>query len=161
MVAKTEMELQRIFYRAAGVTADLDRLSDSARRDEAWNRANERQPVKRWEFVLGSTLIPCGIVALRLLKPTGLRIREMLGVPSELTLPLGVTICWGMIVALYFAPIRLLRASIRRAVREQLRADGLPTCIQCGYDSTGTLSGTCPECGAPAPGESQQGTNSE
>ena len=41
----------------------------------------------------------------------------------------------------------LTRRDIRRRLRAQLAKKGIPICIPCGYDLTGNVSGTCPECG--------------
>ncbi|MHC5108401.1 MAG: hypothetical protein ACYTHJ_00815 [Planctomycetota bacterium] len=36
---------------------------------------------------------------------------------------------------------------VRTEVRRQVLARGLPICIRCGYDLTGNVTGSCPECG--------------
>lgn len=41
----------------------------------------------------------------------------------------------------------LLRRHARRAVRVALSAHGASTCLVCGYDLRGNVSGRCPECG--------------
>jgi hypothetical protein len=43
-----------------------------------------------------------------------------------------------------------VRRSVRRRVRKELSERGLPVCAACGYDLTGNVSGTCPECGQPS-----------
>ncbi len=35
----------------------------------------------------------------------------------------------------------------QRILRRYLRERGMPTCVKCGYDLTGNVSGRCPECG--------------
>ncbi len=40
------------------------------------------------------------------------------------------------------------RQRTRRIIRSILNERGVPICIACGYDLTGTVSGVCPECGA-------------
>ena len=40
-----------------------------------------------------------------------------------------------------------IRRSVRRRVREELYELGVPVCTACGYDLTGNITGTCPECG--------------
>ena len=42
------------------------------------------------------------------------------------------------------------RHRARRSLRIQLRERGEPICISCGYNLTGNVSGTCPECGTKA-----------
>jgi hypothetical protein len=41
----------------------------------------------------------------------------------------------------------LVRNRLTRNLRRELIERGLPTCLVCGYDLTGNVSGTCPECG--------------
>ncbi len=48
----------------------------------------------------------------------------------------------GFGIAIWFT-----RRDIRRLLRAQLAKKGIPVCIPCGYDLTGNVSGTCPECG--------------
>lgn len=40
-----------------------------------------------------------------------------------------------------------VRKRINRNVRRELNRRGMPTCLGCGYDLTGNVSGVCPECG--------------
>ena len=35
----------------------------------------------------------------------------------------------------------------------RLRSDGMPHCAKCAYNLTGNVSGICPECGTPIPGD--------
>ena len=35
----------------------------------------------------------------------------------------------------------------------RLRSDGMPHCAKCDYNLTGNVSGVCPECGTPIPGD--------
>ena len=46
-----------------------------------------------------------------------------------------------------FVIIWLVRRGITRNLRLELTKRGLPTCLACGYDLTGNVSGVCPECG--------------
>ncbi|UCC32452.1 MAG: hypothetical protein JSU86_09255 [Phycisphaerales bacterium] len=48
----------------------------------------------------------------------------------------------GFLLALW-----VLRIRMRGSVRRQLIQRGLPTCLACGYNLTGNVSGVCPECG--------------
>jgi len=41
----------------------------------------------------------------------------------------------------------LVRRRITHNLRHELNKRGLPTCLQCGYDLTGNVSGRCSECG--------------
>ena len=65
---------------------------------------------------------------------------------------------------LILAPLAILgiswcvdRRSRRRALRRALRSSGIPICECCGYDLTGLITATCPECGTrDEPGPSRQ-----
>lgn len=46
----------------------------------------------------------------------------------------------------------LVRRRITLNVRQQLMERGLPTCLACGYDLTGNVSGACSECGTSTEG---------
>jgi hypothetical protein len=60
----------------------------------------------------------------------------------------------GVVAALaVYLVIWLVRRRITRNLRQQLTERGLPTCMACGYDLTGNLSGVCPECGAACPAD--------
>ncbi len=41
----------------------------------------------------------------------------------------------------------LVQQRIKHNLRLLLNKRGLPTCVPCGYDLTGNVSGACPECG--------------
>jgi len=45
------------------------------------------------------------------------------------------------------ATLWLVRNRVTRNLRRELNERDLPTCLACGYDLTGNVSGTCPECG--------------
>jgi hypothetical protein len=63
----------------------------------------------------------------------------------------GPAIGWGLPVVVAALAcvliIWLVRKWITRSLREELNRRNLPTCLACGYDLTGNVSGTCPECG--------------
>ncbi len=42
----------------------------------------------------------------------------------------------------------VLRPLVRRSLREQLVAKGVPICVACGYDLRGQIEPRCPECGS-------------
>ncbi len=41
-----------------------------------------------------------------------------------------------------------IRAALRLTLKQQLRGQRLPVCLDCGYDVRGGESDRCPECGA-------------
>ena len=47
-------------------------------------------------------------------------------------------------------PFLFRRRTMRLALREQLRAHGIPACLHCGYNLTGIAGNRCPECGKTA-----------
>ena len=57
--------------------------------------------------------------------------------------------------ALAFIPYRILRVKLRQSLRRLLNEQGKPTCMACGYNLCGNVSGTCPECAKPVPGDSE------
>ena len=60
---------------------------------------------------------------------------------------------WGLLMMLllyiiiFGAVLWFMRQDIRRRLRAQLAANGIPICVPCGYNLTGNESGVCPECG--------------
>jgi len=44
--------------------------------------------------------------------------------------------------------IWFVRPLVRRSLREQLVAKGVPICVRCGYDLRGQIEPRCPECGS-------------
>jgi hypothetical protein len=57
-------------------------------------------------------------------------------------------LAWAAILAIFW----ILHKPIRRSLRRQLRQQGVPICVECGYDLQGNESGRCPECGTPVRG---------
>ena len=56
----------------------------------------------------------------------------------------GITGGSGVIIVTW-----LWRHRIRRFLRQQLVAQGVPICLKCGYDVRGQTEPRCPECGTP------------
>ena len=95
-------------------------------------------------FILGAGLfIPSVLLAdelnIVLLAPYGLRV-------SPLLVYIMACVCVQTLFGI------ALRRSVMQHVRKQLNELGLPVCMLCGYDLTGNVSGTCPECGQPSTG---------
>ena len=67
---------------------------------------------------------------------------------------------WSLFVVYGFYPLALAvavwstRRGIRRRLRVQLVASGIPICIPRGYNLTGNVTGVCPECGTEIPSAS-------
>jgi len=62
-------------------------------------------------------------------------------------LPVNGFAILGIIYLLFGAIIAVVRLTSIAHNRRVRNATGIP-CPSCGYDLTGNLSGTCPECGA-------------
>lgn len=93
-------------------------------------------------FALGTLLaIPSAIVAEELdgvLRFTyGMRVSPLLVFAMAC---ICVQTSWALAV----------RRSVRQWLREELSRCGVPVCTACGYDLTGNVTGTCPECGQSA-----------
>jgi hypothetical protein len=88
------------------------------------------------------------IVLIVLAPPVGAIVRPMPDQPWKFLL---IALYSGTGVALVFGgSIWLCRQRICRCLRDQLRAAGIPVCMECGYDLRGDDSGMrCPECGSP------------
>jgi len=57
-------------------------------------------------------------------------------------LPAVIILAWAL----------LMKRRLQRHLRRELNDAGVPICINCGYQLTGNISGTCPECGTAVPG---------
>lgn len=57
---------------------------------------------------------------------------------------------WSLLILpLMLSWMWFCRSVVRRRLREQLAAKGVPICIECGYDLRGQNVPRCPECGTP------------
>ena len=74
-------------------------------------------------------------------EPGGGGVRQVTNTRSQWSFPL-----WLPALVLALPAVGRVASRLRRRNR---RLTG--RCISCGYDLTGNLSGTCPECGGPAP----------
>jgi hypothetical protein len=65
------------------------------------------------------------------------------GVQSGFTIPLWIPVAGLAVVT---------GISLWQARRQARRGAAFPTCLRCGYNLTGNVSGRCPECGEIVPG---------
>jgi hypothetical protein len=75
----------------------------------------------------------------------------LFGVHDQLVAPHPVVgkIAWLLVFMLALATgMWVLRPLVRRSLREQLVAKGVPICVACGYDLRGQIEPRCPECGS-------------
>jgi len=94
---------------------------------------------KYWLLALGVQVVAQvvgGIPTTRLAARHGWQ-----GVSADFVIPFA----WALMACMVL--MWLWRRGITAELRAALNAQGLPTCLHCGYDLTGNTSGTCPECG--------------
>ena len=117
------------------ICPELRRFCDGAPREVAWQRAFDANRLGR--KLLGAGLLSCFVVmvigSLVAGTPFG-------GFGSLITFPIvlmlgGICVVW------------LGRRSLRRSLRQQLVEQGIPICVECGYNLR--ASEVCPECGTP------------
>lgn len=91
----------------------------------------------------------------------------LVGVPGVIALFLAIGLIWlrrvlpavqgheglinGIIISVTFGGgfQFIFRRPLRRQIRLELIAQGIPICIHCGYDLRAQLEPRCPECGHP------------
>jgi len=133
-----------IDYRTPRWFPGLERVEPASERKRVWSTAYApmlKNPA--YWLIAAATQIAAQLVvvvpASRLMRSYGLY-RSFVGWPlSAAAAALGCyVIVW------------LVRRRITRNLRMELTRRGLPTCLGCGYDLTGNVSGVCPECGKSA-----------
>jgi len=76
----------------------------------------------------------------------GILICYLLSIPIP-AFPLKVFVWMALVLLILLIPLWQCRHSLQRSMREYLNANGIPLCVDCGYNLTGNVSGVCPECG--------------
>jgi hypothetical protein len=122
---------------------DLKRVESVSERFEIWRAAYE--PVLKSRSYLGIALVTQVIGQVVVTVPVArvARSRGAAGPLAEWVIPVLVALLACVVI------VWLVRRRITRNVRRELHDRGLPTCVACGYDLTGNVSGRCPECGSP------------
>ncbi len=115
---------------------ELERFSEPERR-KALRGATPYGLLLTWVVVFVS-LSWCAIPILKWLQRSG----------GTIPLVLGLAATWSTPVLL---AVWVVRNPIRRGLRRQLATNGLPICVQCGYDTRELTEPRCPECGHPLP----------
>ncbi len=117
---------------------ELERLPTKKAQREAWSTAT-RTVGTSWRYWAAIA----GIVAPSVVVQFSLR---LLGIPMAwrgmlrwLVVAVTVMGCWAVLLA--------FRKTIRRILWRLLMDQGIPCCVQCGYNLEGNVSGICPECG--------------
>ena len=113
---------------------------DADRAVHDWKKRLMRSP-RFWLGLVLYTAVVGGIVMAILIS-----IRRRVLLPSSMFVGIvaGVTGVSGSIAINWF-----WRHRLRRYLREQLVARGIPVCVKCGYDLRGQSVPRCPECGTP------------
>jgi hypothetical protein len=129
-----------------GLFPELSQFADRAEGEAALSAARNRifRQTRRW-IILVVVLLGVG-VAIALLA-LGLKnvLRTNVSWIGAFAGPVAGFV-WVWVANVMF------RRPIQRDLREQLAKRGVPICIPCGYDLRGSVSGRCPECGAPSSG---------
>jgi hypothetical protein len=121
---------------------DLKRLDTETERWQLWHAAY--YPISRSPAYLGTAIV-IQVAAQIILGVPADRYARSLGYYNGLiagAIPLVIAIV-AVLLTLW-----VTRRLITRNLRRRLNERGLPTCIPCGYDLTGNVSGICPECGS-------------
>ncbi len=120
---------------------DLQRVGPGKARHALWSAAY--LPVFRsptyWLIALVTQVVAQFAVVVPLSRLA--RQRGLYGPVVQFGLP-GIVAAFAVFVIIW-----LVRRRITRNLRHELNRGGLPTCLKCGYNLTGNVSGVCPECG--------------
>jgi hypothetical protein len=138
------LDLRRRWWRDR--FAELDMFPTEVDAEKALGRATEQGPMQKGDYAIVALFI-LAIVAIIF---AVVIIESSVGATWAVLMRI---IRWSLPFALTFATVAMLvyvyRRSIRRSLREQLCAIGVPVCIACGYDLRGQADPRCPECGRP------------
>lgn len=130
-----------IDYRTPAWFPELERVEPSSERRRIWQMAfaSVLKSPTYW-LIAAATQIAAQLVVVvpvsRLMRSYGFY-RTFVG--WLLSIAVALLACYAI--------IWLVRRRIARNLRLELTRRGLPTCLGCGYDLTGNVSGVCPECG--------------
>jgi len=116
---------------------ELERFDSVFDRQDALARA-QREPAVRQRVTL------CQGIASAAILPTALWLATA---PGGWNWGWMLLSCGGICGLGYGLRVWLILGLIRRSLREQLSARGVPICVECGYDLRGSETGRCPECG--------------
>lgn len=118
---------------------ELDRFTSTEDEQVAWARASRLafQPV---DFVILSIILFVPAFGVFLWRSGWGQISYVM-ITATIIAEIGAGLFATLVVPL------VSRGVMRRSLRRSLNGCGIPTCIGCGYDLTGNMSGTCPECG--------------
>ncbi len=118
---------------------ELRRFPESGQRRKAIGRALSVAQFTPWYLVA-----VVGLFALSVFLIFAARRWDL---PTDLRHAIGAWCVFGLPVVVLVL-LLFCRRTIRRSIRRDLNAAGLPTCCSCGYDMSGAEGGRCPECGA-------------
>jgi len=113
--------------------------------DQLWNNGTRNDPKSfGWVYKTETGLHGYSIVSEKRKQPFGFDIARYTG--GRVTLRVLILPYWFIFVITGALPIYcVVRTQHRYRVRRHRLKNNL--CISCGYNLTGNISGTCPECG--------------
>lgn len=110
----------------------------AARRKSLWRARRELYKLGRYRFTMAVTALVWSLIVLPVFAFA----------PTPSFMVVGVSVALVLCpIASTWTNILLFRDELRTSLRKQLREAGVPICIACGYDLTGSVSEVCSECG--------------
>ncbi len=129
------------YKRRYRVFPELERFENDRERKQILKQCS-RKTMLNWKricvFVAAIALLVLAVTVLRV------QIRGMINLPTWVSSGLIGGFVGGLIGGTFQW---YLRNSMRKYLREQLIARGVPICLHCGYDLRGQTEPRCPECG--------------
>jgi hypothetical protein len=140
----------RFRFRLLGISRELDYLPSEAEQRRAYRAVKaevEGQPLSWLAYAAPPIAFP--LIGWLIVAPVGRSLGVGVLMPPAVFNWVAMT---GVGLFLGYGMVWLMRRRFQRALRRRLSAEGVPTCLKCGYNRTGTASDApCPECGhAPA-----------
>jgi len=108
-----------------------------------------------------SLAIGCGVVVLIAACGLTTRLTMIFNLSRPLTILAFLAALWIGMIWVYMIITRIFRPELIRFIATLHTNSRLHRCLNCDYDLRGSISDTCPECGAPVNLEIDQAPNVE